>query len=147
VPALVESPESQNAWTPPPAKPLDEAVWQAWLAKGRAEDRRDTAAHIKAVKWVSIAGLLAAAGMWAQLPPYQVALRFLVAAGALAVMLSAFKARRYAFAGIFGALALLYNPAAPIFSFSGTWQYALVLASAVPFAASLTWRNRWKAQA
>lgn len=123
------------------AKPLDEAVWQAWIAKGRAQDRRSSAARMKAVKWVSIAGLLAAAGLWSQLTPYEVVVRFIVAAGAIIVMFQAFEARRYAFAAVFGALALVYNPVAPVFSFSGDWQRALVVTSAVPFVASLAWRN------
>jgi hypothetical protein len=45
----------------PAAKPLDEAVWQAWLAKGRAKDRRRSAVQIKALKWAGILGLLVAA--------------------------------------------------------------------------------------
>lgn len=56
--------ESQAAWVPPAAKPLDEAVWKAWLAKGRARDRRNTAALMKVVKWAGIAVLLAAALLW-----------------------------------------------------------------------------------
>jgi uncharacterized protein (DUF1684 family) len=42
-------------------KPLDETVWQTWVAKGREQDRRNTVARIKAFKWLSIAGLLVAA--------------------------------------------------------------------------------------
>ncbi len=57
----VELLESQQAWTPPAAKPLEEAVWQAWLSKGRAQDQRS---GIKVIKWAGIAGLLAAAGLW-----------------------------------------------------------------------------------
>jgi hypothetical protein len=29
-----------------------------------------------------------------------------------------------------------------VFSFSGTWQRALVVASAIPFVISLAWRDR-----
>ena len=57
----VELPGSHKAWTPPVTKPLDETVWQAWVAKGREQDRRNGAARSRALKWVSIAGLLAAA--------------------------------------------------------------------------------------
>jgi uncharacterized protein (DUF1684 family) len=57
----VELTASQPAWTPPETKPLDETVWQAWVAKGRERDRRNAVARIKALKWVSIAGLLVAA--------------------------------------------------------------------------------------
>jgi len=60
----VELLESQPAWAPPAAKPLEEAVWQAWLSKGRAQDQRNRAARIRIVKWAGIAGLLAAAGLW-----------------------------------------------------------------------------------
>jgi hypothetical protein len=56
--------ESQEVWVPPAAKPLDEAVWQAWVARGRARDRRNATARIRVIKWAGIAGLLAAAGLW-----------------------------------------------------------------------------------
>lgn len=137
----VELQGSREVWQPPLAKPLDEAVWQAWMVKGREQDRRSSAARVKAVKWVSAAALLVAAGLWSHLRPYEVVVRFIVAAGAIVVMFQAFHARHYAFAAVFGALALLYNPVAPVFSFSGDWQRVVVFASAVPFVASLVWRN------
>lgn len=123
---------------PPPAKPLDEAVWQRWIEKGRARDKRNSAFRAKAVKWVSLAGLVIVAGLWSHLGPYNVVARFVVAAGAIAVMVHTIHAGRYAFAAVFAALALLYNPVVPVFSFSGDWPRALVVASAVPFVASLT---------
>jgi hypothetical protein len=46
---------------PVPAILLDEGVWQAWLAKGRAQERCDYAARLRVVKWLFIAALLAAA--------------------------------------------------------------------------------------
>jgi uncharacterized membrane protein YoaK (UPF0700 family) len=141
MPALVESEELQNAWVPPAARPLDEAVWQAWVAKGRAQDRRSSAARIKAVKWASIVGLLAAAGLWSHFAPFEVVVRFLVTASAMVVMFQSFQTRHYAVAAVFGALALFYNPVAPAFSFSGDWQRAVVVASAVPFFVSLVWPN------
>ena len=128
-------------WEPPPSKPLDEAVWQAWVEKGHAQDRRSSAARLKATKWISLAGLLAVAGFWSHLAPYDVVVRFIVAAGAIVVMLHALHAGHYAFAAVFAALALLYNPLAPVFSLSGDWQRALVVASAAPFVASLASRN------
>ena len=123
----------------PAVKLLDEAVWQAWLEKGRAQDARSRAARAKAVKWVSIAALLAAAGFWPH--PYDVVVRFIVAGGALVVMFHAIHAKQYIFAAVCAALALLYNPVVPVFSFSGGWQRAVVLASAVPFVVSLAARN------
>jgi len=133
--------EARGAWEPPPSKPLDEALWQAWVARGRAEDRRSSAARLEAVKWVSIAALVAAAGPWSNIAPYETLVRFIVTLGSMVVMLQALHARQYAAATVFGALALLYNPFAPVFSFSGGWQRAVVVASASPFIASVTWRN------
>lgn len=127
----------------PLSKPLDESVWQAWVLKGRAQDERSQAAAIKVVTWISLVALLLAvvAGLWSRLMPYDVGVRFLLAAGGIVLMLQSFHTRHYAFAAVFGALALLYNPVTPMFSFSGEWQSALVVASTVPFIASLTWGN------
>jgi hypothetical protein len=125
----------------PFTKPLDEAVWQAWLAKGRAREQRGSAARVKAATWASIGGLLATAGLWSHLTPYEVIIRFIVAGTAMVVMFQAFHARHYAVAAVFGGLALIYNPILPAFSFSGDWQRTLVVASTVPFVASLAWRN------
>jgi len=135
----VAAEESQSAWAPVAAKPLDEAVWRAWVAKGRAQDRLGCAKRIKAVKWVTIAGLLGAAALWSHLAPFEAGVRLLVAAGAMVAMFQTIQAKNYAFAIVFGALALLYNPIAPAFLFSGDWQRAVVAASAVPFVASLAW--------
>jgi hypothetical protein len=134
--------KTQDVLPLPLAKPLDESVWQAWVLKGRAQDERSHAAGVKVVTWISLVTLLlAAAGFWSRIAPYDVAVRFLLAAGGLVLMFQAFHTRHYAFATVFGALALLYNPVAPVFSFSGEWESAFVMASAVPFIASLTWRN------
>ena len=122
----------------PPSNRLDEAVWQAWLGKGRARDRRNSTARMVAVKWVSLAGLVVVAAVWSYLGPYGVAARFVVAAGAIAVMFHAIHDGRYALAAVFAVVVLLYNPVVPVFSFSGGWPRALVLASAVPFVALLT---------
>jgi hypothetical protein len=123
------------------AKPLDEVAWRSWVLKGRARDRRSSAAHGRVLKWVSIAGLLAAAGLWSSLTPYEVVVRFIVAAGAMVMMLQAIRKRHYATAALFGAIALLYNPVAPVFNFSVDWQRVLVVMTAVPFVAALAWRN------
>jgi hypothetical protein len=85
--------------------------------------------------------LAAAAGLWSRLTPYDVGVRFLLAAGGIVVMPQSCHTRHYAFAVVFGALALLYNPVTPVFRFSGEWQSALVVASTLPFMWSLSWRN------
>jgi hypothetical protein len=122
-------------------KPLDEAVWQAWKAKGRARERQGRATRIKALKWGSIVALLAVAGLWSQLASYEILIRCVLAAAAVGMMFEAFNKRQYALGAVFAGLALLYNPVAPVFSFSGNWQRALVVASAIPFVTSLAWRD------
>ncbi len=131
----------QSIWDPRPVRPLEEEVWQAWLARGRAQDRRRSAAFTQGIKWASIAGLLAALGHWPHLGAYDLAVRFVVAAGATAMVFQAIRSRDYLVAVVFGALVLLYNPVAPVFGFSGQWQTALVVVSAVPFIASLASRK------
>jgi hypothetical protein len=128
-----------NEFVTPPAKPLDEAVWRAWVTKGEPKDSQASAARIKAVQWLSLAAILAAAGLWSHLAPYDIAVRFVLTSGAVILMFQAFQSRRFATAVVFGVLALLYNPVSPAFSFSGGWHRAVVAASAVPFVVSLAW--------
>jgi hypothetical protein len=133
--------EPQSGWERISAKPLDEAVWQAWVAKGRAQERRGSEMRMKVVKLASVAALLIAAGLSSRFAPYDVVVRFIVVAAAIGAMLQAFHMRRYAFAGVFGALALFYNPVVPVYGLSGNWRGALLIASTVPFVVSLAWRN------
>jgi len=141
---LIELPESQHGKARPSTKQLDEAVWQAWVVRGRARDRQASAARLKAVKWFSIAALLITAGVWSGLAPYQIVVSFLVAAGALVVLFQAVHIGHYVFATVFAALVMLYNPVIPIVSFSGEWQRVVVIVSVLPFVASLSWRNERK---
>jgi len=138
---LVEVQPSAAPWVPPATAPLDPVVWEQWVAKGRSQERAANAMRVRTVKCISAAVLIAVAGLWPYAPPYAVVLRFLVAAGAIVVMLQAFREEHYVAVGIFGALALLYNPVTALFAFSGSWQRAFVAASAVPFVASLAWRS------
>ncbi len=133
--------ESRNQGETPAAKSLDEAEWQEWPTKGRVNDRRSSAARVKAIQWASIAALLAAAGLWSRLGWFEFVARLVVTSGALVVMFQVLRARYHAVAAVFGALALLYNPVAPVFSFSGGWERALVLGSVALFAASLAWSH------
>ena len=138
---LVRPETSAGGLERPLMKPLDEAVWQAWVAKGRALEQRRSAARVRAAKLVSIAGLLGAAGLWSHLTPYEVVVKFIVAAASLVVMFAALNAKQYLIAAVSAMLVLLYNPLVHVFTFSGDWRRALVAASAVPFAVSLGWRT------
>jgi len=137
----VESLGSGNVWALPPTQPFNETAWQMWVAKGRTHDRRASATRGKLVRWIPIAALAVTVALWSKAAPYETVVRFLVAAGAIVVMFQAFHDRHYAVAALFAALGLLYNPVVPVFSFSGGGWRALVIASIVPFAASLAWRD------
>ena len=144
--SLIELPGSPHGKARQPAKQLDDAAWQAWITRGRARDRKASAARLKAVKWFSVTGLLIAAGVWSELAPYEIVVSFLVAAGAMVVMFQAVYTGHYVFAAVFAALVALYNPVIPIVSFSGEWQRVVVVTSALPFVASLSWPNERKEQ-
>jgi len=134
---------SQDARETPQSLPLDETVWKAWLQRGREQEARDYKMHMRAVEWISLAGILAGVVTgWSELTPYDVAVRFLVATGGMVLMLRAFHTGSYALAAVFGALALLYNPVVPVFDFSGQWQRAVMVATALPLLASLNVPNR-----
>jgi hypothetical protein len=100
------------------------------------------ALFLKAAKCLSITSLwVAIAGWLSGIALCDMVLRLSGTAGAVAVMSQALRLRRYAYSALFASLALLYNPVAPIMSFSGGWQRAVLVAGAVPFAASLAWAS------
>ena len=123
------------------SEPLDQAAWRAWLVRNRAHELRRSATRVKTVKWVSVGTLVAAAVVGSYLASYDVVVRFALTAGAIVVMRDAVKLRHYTFATVFGTLALLYNPVLPVMDFSGFWQCALMILSALLFIVSLTWRK------
>jgi hypothetical protein len=122
-----------------PWRPLDEDAWQRWQAKNRLHDERTAARLTKAVKSACIATLLVAAALPLYIAPYQNVLRFIVVAGAAMVTLQALHAHRYAFAALFAATGVLYNPVIPTFSLAGNWQVLIIYATVALFAVSLTW--------
>jgi hypothetical protein len=132
--------EAPSGLEHPPITPLNEAVWDAWKAKGLAEDRRSSVARLTALKWVSISVLFAAAGLGPQmLAAYDVAVRFIVATAATVLLFNAFQAKRYTYAAVFAALVVLYNPIVPVFDFIRGWQRVALLLSTLPILASLAW--------
>jgi hypothetical protein len=95
-----------------------------------------------AVKWLAIAVLVTSGVLfWDSLATYGVAVKFIVAAGAIAVLLQAVHTRHYVISVLFGIVALIYNPVIPVFAFSGDVPRALVIATVIPFIVSLAWRN------
>jgi hypothetical protein len=128
----------------PPTQPFDETAWQVWVTKGQKHDRRGSAARGKLVRWIPIAALIVTAALWSKIGPYETVVRFIVAGGATVVMCEALHEKHYTIAAVFAALALLYNPVVPVFSFAGLVWRALAISSIVPFAASLAWPDARK---
>jgi hypothetical protein len=141
----IEVQEPPGAWTPPPAGATEESAWQAWIARGGARDQRGSARRVQSLKCVLTAALLAAAGFWAQPPPYEIAFRLVVSVGAFVLMVQALRAQSPTFAVVFAATVWLYNPIAPVFTLAGDWQRTLVLATTVPLILSFGWDKQKQA--
>jgi len=89
----------------------------------------------KIMKWSAIAVLLQAV-LWRSSANYQLLLEFVVCAGAIVVALDAVNADEYVWATGFVAIALLFNPVAPVV-LSRDMFFWLGWASVATFMASL----------
>jgi hypothetical protein len=132
LPEVLETPTSRS---------LDEAEWQVWPVEHQPK-RVARSVAVRIVKWTAIVGLLALGGLWSRVTPFEVAARFLVAAGAIVIMARSLLATRFTVVAVAAAFVLLYNPLAPVFNLSGDWQRAVFVAAAAPFLALLIWRDR-----
>lgn len=122
-------------------KELDQMAWRVWDQKNRAAAAQATARQLIQVEWFCMALLLAIAVLGAYTTRFAVELRTMMTAGAAFIGYQAIRTRRYVFAATFAGVAVLYNPAIPVFALSGSRYLAIVLASVIPFAASLVWLN------
>src|SRR5579871_2473853 len=93
----------------PETKPLDEAVWQTWVAKNRTQDQRNNAAFFRGVKFLAIAGLQVAAGFSSHPGLFDVAVIFIVAACAMVAMFHVLHARQFVFGALFAAVAVAFQ--------------------------------------
>jgi hypothetical protein len=93
--------------------------------------------YTEVMKWVSIVALLLAVVFWNSAPNYQIELNGIVCVAAAVVLIQALQAKKYRWAVGFIAIALLFNPAVPIFGLAGGLGLSLVILSIAPFAVSL----------
>jgi hypothetical protein len=89
------------------------------------------------MKWVSIAALLLAVLFWRSAPNYQGQLNLVVSSAAAVVLIQAYKTKKYRWAAGFLGIALLFNPAMPVFRLAGGFSLSLVVLAIAPFAISL----------
>lgn len=90
----------------------------------------------KTMKWVAIAALLGAV-VWRSSASYEILLQFAVCAGAILVVFQAGVAEKYFWAAVFIAIAVLFNPIAPVALSSRTFLL-LDLSCLAMFLVSLT---------
>jgi hypothetical protein len=93
--------------------------------------------YTQVMKWVSIGALLVAVLFWNSGANYQLELNLVVSVAAVVVLVQAFQAKKYRWAACFLTIALLFNPAVPVFRLAGVVAFALVVLSIAPFAISL----------
>ena len=84
------------------SKPLDEAVWRAWIEKNLKEERSRAAARTRAVNWMCIGVLVSAVVTSSHLsliyvPAYQAVVRLAIGVGATVMMFDHIRARSYGF--------------------------------------------------
>lgn len=90
----------------------------------------------KIMKWVAIAALLGAV-LWRPSAGYEILVQFAVCASAILVTLQARFAGKYVLAAVFAAIAVFFNPVAPI-ALSNKWFLLLDLGCLGMFLVSLT---------
>jgi hypothetical protein len=89
------------------------------------------------MKWISSAALLIATVFWGVALDYELLLTVVVFMGAIVVLQQAVSEREYFWAAGFAAIALIFNPAAPLFQASGDWFRLTAFACTAVFAISL----------
>lgn len=93
--------------------------------------------YIKVLTWLSLAVLLCTLLLWDAASAFQLQLNLIVFAGATAVIIRAFKVRKYSWMAGFVVIALLFNPAMPVFPLGGSLGVALIILPMALFAISL----------
>ena len=91
----------------------------------------------KVMKWISSAALFTATVFWGLALDYELLLTVVVFLGAIVVLQQAVSERKYVWVAWFGAIALVFNPAAPLFQASGDWFRVTALVCTAVFAISL----------
>jgi hypothetical protein len=89
------------------------------------------------MKWISSAALLLATVFWGAAVDYELLLTVVVFLGAIVVLQQAVSEREYSWAAGFAAIALIFNPAAPLFQIAGDWFRLTAFACTAVFAISL----------
>ena len=90
------------------------------------------------MKLVSSAALLLMVMLAGSVESYQLPFTVVVFLGAIVVLVQAIGTREYFWAAAFIAIALVFNPVAPLFQTAGNWFLMMALVCTAVFAVSLT---------
>ena len=90
------------------------------------------------VKWLCIAVLFVAFVLWQWIASYEFPLKVLVSLGAGIVAVQAFHSGRNRWTMCFLSIALLFNPAIPVFPLANRLGLLTIVLAAAAFAVSLT---------
>jgi len=93
------------------------------------------------VKWLCVAALFVAFVLWQRIADYEFLLRAVVCSGAAVVAVQAFHSAKHSWTICFLTIALLFNPAIPVFPLANTVGLVAIVLAAAAFAVSL---NRLK---
>jgi hypothetical protein len=94
--------------------------------------------RIRVVKWLCIAVLFVAFVLWQWIADYEFPLRAFVCSGAAVVAIRAFHSAKRRWTIGFLAIALLFNPAIPVFQLANRLGLVAMVLTAAAFAVSLT---------
>jgi hypothetical protein len=94
--------------------------------------------RIRVVKWLCIAVLFVAFVFWEWIADYELPLRAFVCSGAAVVAIQAFHSAKRRWTIGFLAVALLFNPAIPVFPLANRLGLVAIVLAAAAFAVSLT---------
>jgi hypothetical protein len=94
--------------------------------------------RIRVVKWLCVAALFVAFVLGQWIADYDLLIRALVCSGAAVVAVQAFRSASHRWMICFLAIALLFNPAIPVFPLANTVGIVAIILAAAAFAVSLT---------
>jgi len=89
------------------------------------------------VKWLCVAALFVAFVLWQRIADYEFLLRAVVCSGAAVVAVQAFHSAKHSWTICFLTIALLFNPAIPVFPLANTVGLVAIVLAAAAFAVSL----------
>ncbi len=94
--------------------------------------------RIRVVKWLCIGVLFVAFVLWRWIAHYEFPLRAVVCSGAAVVAVQAFHSAKHRWAIGFLSIALVFNPAIPVFPLANGLGLVAMVLTAMAFAGSLT---------